>query len=39
MIKVSKGEIVLKSRLDKEFENEGVLNPACIDKDGITHMF
>jgi beta-1,2-mannobiose phosphorylase / 1,2-beta-oligomannan phosphorylase len=39
MIKVSKGEILLESRPDKKFENEGVLNPACVDKDGITHMF
>lgn len=39
MIKISKGEIILKGRPDKDFENEGVLNPACIDVDGITHMF
>ena len=39
MIKVTKGEIILESRPDKEFENEGVLNPGCVDKDGITHMF
>lgn len=39
MIKVSKGEIILESRPNIEFENGGVLNPACIEKDGITHMF
>ncbi len=39
MIKVSKGEIILESRPDKKFENEGVLNPACIDVGGVTHMF
>jgi beta-1,2-mannobiose phosphorylase / 1,2-beta-oligomannan phosphorylase len=39
MVKVSKGEIILESRPDKKFEDKGVLNPACIDKDGVTHMF
>ena len=39
MIHVSKGEILLESRPNIEFENEGVLNPACVEKDGITHMF
>ena len=39
MIDVSKGKILLESRPNIEFENGGVLNPACIDKDGITHMF
>ncbi len=39
MIKISKGKIVLESRKGFEFENNGVLNPACIDKDGITHIF
>jgi len=37
MIDIDNGEIVLEPKF--EFENEGVLNPACIDKDGITHMF
>lgn len=39
MVKVSNGKIVLKNRTSLEFENEGVLNPACIEKDGIVHMF
>ena len=39
MIDVSKGKILLESRTDIEFENGGVLNPACIEKDGIIHMF
>jgi beta-1,2-mannobiose phosphorylase / 1,2-beta-oligomannan phosphorylase len=39
MIKVSKGKIILKSRLGIKFENEGVLNPACVDVNGVTHMF
>jgi beta-1,2-mannobiose phosphorylase / 1,2-beta-oligomannan phosphorylase len=39
MIKVSKGKIILKSRPGIKFENEGVLNPACVDVNGITHMF
>jgi len=33
----SHGIILEKSTLD--FENEAVLNPACISKDGIIHMF
>lgn len=39
MINVSKGKILLESRSDLEFENGGVLNPACVQKDGIIHMF
>ncbi len=39
MVHVSKGEIILESRPRIEFENEGVLNPACVEKDGIVHMF
>lgn len=39
MIKSDRGAIVLESRLGVEFENEGVLNPACIEKDGIVYMF
>ncbi len=39
MIKITKGKIVLESRTSLEFENEGVLNPGCIEKDGIVHMF
>jgi predicted GH43/DUF377 family glycosyl hydrolase len=39
MINVTKGEIVLEARNGCEFENDGVLNPACVEKDGVTHMF
>lgn len=39
MIDVSKGKILLESRPNFEFENGGVLNPACIEKDGVIHMF
>ena len=39
MVNVSKGKILLESRSDIEFENGGVLNPACVEKDGIIHMF
>lgn len=39
MIDVSKGKILLKSRPNIEFENGGVLNPTCIEKDGVIHMF
>lgn len=38
MIKTSQGSIVLESRPGIEFENEGVLNPTCIEKDGLIHM-
>ncbi|MFA5991630.1 MAG: pesticidal protein Cry7Aa [Candidatus Doudnabacteria bacterium] len=31
------GKLLEKTELD--FENEGVLNPTCIQKDGLTHMF
>ena len=39
MVNVSKGKILLESRSDIEFENGGELNPACVEKDGIIHMF
>lgn len=39
MVNVSKGKILLEIRSDIEFENGGVLNPACVEKDGIIHMF
>lgn len=39
MIEVSKGEIILEPRKNFEFEEEGVLNPACVIRDGIVHMF
>ncbi|MDD4785492.1 MAG: pesticidal protein Cry7Aa [Candidatus Shapirobacteria bacterium] len=38
MIKMDK-EIILESRKGYSFEEEGVFNPACIEKDGIVHMF
>ena len=39
MIRMDEGIVVLESRPGFEFENEGVLNPACIEKDGLAHMF
>ena len=36
---MDEGNVVLESRPGVEFENEGVLNPACIEKDGLIHMF
>jgi len=39
MIKIDKGHIILESRPGVEFENEGVFNPGCIEKDGLIHMF
>jgi len=39
MIKIDKGKVILESRVEFEFENAGVLNPACIEKDGLVHMF
>lgn len=39
MIEIGHGSIVLESRPGIEFENEGVFNPACIEKDGIIHLF
>jgi len=39
MIKTDEGSVVLESRPGFEFENEGVLNPACVEKDGLIHMF
>jgi predicted GH43/DUF377 family glycosyl hydrolase len=39
MIKIDEGKVILESRPGIEFENEGVLNPACIEKDGLIHMF
>jgi len=38
MINVKDEGIVLE-KTNLEFENKGVLNPACVEKDGITHMF
>ncbi len=34
-----KNEGIILEKTDLEFENKGVLNPACIHTDGITHMF
>lgn len=39
MIKVSKGEIVLESRTEVEFEKKGVLNPTCVEKDNTVYLF
>jgi len=38
MIEVKSEGIILESS-QNEFENQAVLNPACIEKDGVTHMF
>ena len=38
MVKVKSEGIILESS-EKEFENQAVLNPACIEAGGITHMF
>ncbi|MCL5411910.1 MAG: pesticidal protein Cry7Aa [Patescibacteria group bacterium] len=34
-----KNEGVILEKTDLDFENEAVLNPACIEVDGVTHMF
>jgi beta-1,2-mannobiose phosphorylase / 1,2-beta-oligomannan phosphorylase len=39
MIKIDEGKVVLESRVGVEFENGGVLNPTCVEKDGVLHMF
>lgn len=39
MINIGEGSVILERRTGVEFENKGVLNPAAIEKDGITHMF
>ena len=38
MIKIKSEGIILESS-ENEFENQAVLNPACIEVGGITHMF
>lgn len=38
MIEVKSKKIILE-KTDLNFENQAVLNPACIEKDGIVHMF
>ncbi len=34
-----KNEGIILEKTDLKFENKGVFNPACVQKDGITHMF
>ncbi len=34
-----KNEGIILEKTDLEFENKAVLNPACIQVDGITHLF
>lgn len=34
-----KNEGIILEKTDLEFENKGVLNPTCIEADGMTHMF
>jgi len=34
-----KNEGIILEKTNLEFENKGVLNPACIQVDDITHMF
>lgn len=34
-----KNEGVILEKSELPFENDGVLNPACIEKDGVIHMF
>jgi len=38
MVKVKSEGIILESSQNK-FDNQAVLNPACIEIDGVTHMF
>jgi len=38
MLKIKNEGIVLEPR-ELSFEAEGVLNPACVEKDGVVHMF
>jgi len=38
MLKI-KDEGIILEKTNLEFENKGVLNPACIQIDGITHMY
>ena len=34
-----KNEGIILEKTSLEFENKGVFNPACIQADGVTHMF
>ena len=36
---MDESSVVLEGRIGFGFEEEGVLNPACIEKDGLIHMF
>lgn len=38
MLKINDEGIILE-KTELEFENKGVFNPACIQVDGVTHMF
>lgn len=38
MVKVKNEGMILESS-ENEFDNQAVLNPACIEIDGVTHMF
>jgi len=39
MIDISESSIVLENNPEVDFENEGVLNPACVEKDGVINIF
>jgi hypothetical protein len=39
MFKINERKIFLESRPNFDFENEGVLNPTCVEKDGFIYMF
>lgn len=39
LLSTEKRKIFLEPTSDKPFESKGVLNPAIIEKDGITHLF
>lgn len=34
-----KNEGIILEKTDREFENQAVLNPSCVELDGIVHMF
>lgn len=34
-----RNEGVILEKTEREFENQAVLNPSCIEKDGVIHMF
>lgn len=39
MIKVKNEGIILEKNPQEGFDNQAVLNPACVERDGVTHMF